>query len=249
MYKKLKKSIKKILLYLLNLNKVFFVAGQKLIGLTGRITWPRKIYGQRAEDYFVEKILSGCKNKCYMDIGSYHPIVYSNTYRLYKNGWHGINVDMSPKTINIFKRFRKKDINICAALGTETSQNSVGYYLEEDGLSPLNTLDKDVAQDYIMRFGKSLTKHTISTYRLQDMFSAFSIDPKGIDFLNIDIEGLDSIILDQWPFELSKPAVICIEVQNDNINELLQTKINNTLVSNGYKMRYWVSPSVIFSLD
>ena len=57
------------------------------------------------KDYFKEK-----RNGFYIDVGCYHPIRLSNTKFLYDKGWWGINIDISKKSIDLFKIARKKDI-------------------------------------------------------------------------------------------------------------------------------------------
>ena len=49
------------------------------------------------------KILKFFKEKgFYVDIGCYHPIRYSNTYRMFKLGWKGMNIDLNPLSIEFF---------------------------------------------------------------------------------------------------------------------------------------------------
>jgi len=52
----------------------------------------------------------------YVDAGCFHPIHFSNTLLLLKRGWRGINIDMTPEKIEIFKILRPFDFNVCAAL-------------------------------------------------------------------------------------------------------------------------------------
>lgn len=246
MYKNIKKSIKDILLYILNYNEFFFVLGQKFIALAGHLTWPNEVYGQRAEDYFIYKLLAGNESLVYLDIGSYHPIRYSNTYKLYKNGASGFNVDMSHATLKIFNNFRKRDTNICAAINYEDNIQGVGYYLEGNGLSPLNTLDLKTAKEHSIKYSKTIKKEYVDILSLKTLFEKYNIEPSTINFLNIDIEGLDHVVLEQWPFNISKPKVICVELHMLNIKDILESKVHSVLDANGYTMAYWLSPSIIY---
>ena len=51
---------------------------------------------------FSKLILKKIKKGIYLDIGCYHPIKDSNTALLYKNGWKGINVDISKESIEMW---------------------------------------------------------------------------------------------------------------------------------------------------
>jgi len=49
------------------------------------------------QDMFVLSLLDGKRNGIYLEIGSGHPIVHSNTYLLEKEfGWKGISIDINP---------------------------------------------------------------------------------------------------------------------------------------------------------
>lgn len=77
-------------------------------------------FGQWAEDVLVRRLFPGKKTSgIYLDIGAYPPFKYSNTAYFWLKGWHGVNVDANPKTIALFNKIRKNDINLCAAVITE----------------------------------------------------------------------------------------------------------------------------------
>ncbi len=57
-------------------------------------------------------ILKSQKKGNYLDIGCYHPFKDSHTALLYKNGWHGINIDISRESIDLFKILRPNDLNL-----------------------------------------------------------------------------------------------------------------------------------------
>ena len=57
---------------------------------------------------------------------------------MYKLGWHGINIDLNPLTIELFNYFRTKDININAAI-SDNEENKTLYFIDE--LNTQNTLE------------------------------------------------------------------------------------------------------------
>ena len=63
----------------------------------------RRQYSQWGEDLEIIKFFSNKKTGTYLDIGCFHPFLLSNTYLLYKKGWTGINIDMNPTSIDLFK--------------------------------------------------------------------------------------------------------------------------------------------------
>ena len=46
----------------------------------------------------------------YVDVGANHPIIYSNTYHLYRLGWSGLAIDPLPTHKKRFLKTRPKDI-------------------------------------------------------------------------------------------------------------------------------------------
>ena len=76
-------------------------------------TFIRYGLGYEGDAWFANNYILPFKKKgFYIDIGCYHPLKYSQTYKLYKLGWSGINLDISKESIDLFKSFRSKDKNL-----------------------------------------------------------------------------------------------------------------------------------------
>ena len=52
----------------------------------------------------------------------------NNTFRLYKRGWTGINIDLDYNTIEMFNFFRKKDLNIQAAVSDKSEEKILIFF-------------------------------------------------------------------------------------------------------------------------
>lgn len=75
-------------------------------------------YGNSGEDVIVERIFNRKTHGFYVDVGCFHPVYASNTLKLYRKGWSGINIDADQFKIDVFNRHRKRDINICTAISS-----------------------------------------------------------------------------------------------------------------------------------
>lgn len=76
----------------------------------------RKIsYSGGGIDLIIEHYFRNKKKGVYIDVGAYHPVMGSNTFKLFNKGWSGINIDLDFHTIDIFNNFRPKDDNVIAA--------------------------------------------------------------------------------------------------------------------------------------
>ena len=78
----------------------------------GKAFIKRQSYSQWGEDSYIKEYFKDKKNGFYVDIGCFHPIMYSNTCLLYNKGWSGINIDLNQTSIDLFNIARKRDKNI-----------------------------------------------------------------------------------------------------------------------------------------
>ena len=95
---------------------------------------------QFGEDKKIIKLFDKNKKGTYVDVGCIHPTRQNNTYLMYKLGWGGVNIDLNPLTIELFKVARPNDINICAAV---SNSNGVKNLFFDHDLSSLNTISKN----------------------------------------------------------------------------------------------------------
>jgi|CXWL01.1.fsa_nt_gi FkbM family methyltransferase len=170
----------------------------------------RGIGSQFGEDAF---LLSRLPDKgTYVDIGCYHPHLYSNTYKLYRRGWKGVSVDPNPDMALLWRIFRPRDRFINAAVG---SGGDITYYRYRDGAyNGFRQLDRPI-KDQV---------------HIQTIPLAGLIPPQGIDFLNIDAEGMDMEILESHDWK-TKPTVIAVEGRTSD--ELLKQKGYRHLITLG----------------
>lgn len=201
-------------------------------------------FGQWAEDVLVRKQFHPLKKTgTYLDLGAYHPFSSSNTAFFWLKGWNGFNIDANEKSIAVFNKIRKKDNNICCALIPQTewdkgirfvSLNFVEGIDSKEGISASAKVI-DVSDD------STIKVHAKTINQLLDEFHICHID-----YMNIDIEGIDEHILAEFPFKKILPAVISVEDYSDEISTLISSKITLLLNSQGYKLIGRVGLTSIF---
>lgn len=103
-----------------------------------------KIYSQYGEEIFLKQKFADKVKGFYVDIGSFHPFRFSNTWWAYIRGWNGINIEPNMENYELFKIFRPRDINI--QCGISDVEGVMKYYQFEE--SALNSFDADCAQFY-----------------------------------------------------------------------------------------------------
>ena len=174
----------------------------------------RKTYAQRGEDLFIFNYMKKKKivNGTYVDLGAFHPIKYSNTCLLFNNGWSGLNIDLNQTAIDYFDIVRPKDNNICCAISNK--EEKIKVFINSI-FSPINTINKKHAKKFNFA-SKNELSYTVKAKKFN------SICKKKFDFLDIDIEGSDFMVLKSINLKYFKPKLICIEILD--INYLIKIK-------------------------
>ena len=106
----------------------------------------KESYSQFGEDIFLQKYFNK-NNGFFIDIGCHHPFRYNNTFKLYKLGWRGLNIDLSKISIDLFDMIRPEDTNICYAISNKIEK--IKYYVPNKNLiSPEITTDYNFTKKY-----------------------------------------------------------------------------------------------------
>lgn len=63
----------------------------------------RGSYSQSMQDIFVLTLLNGKTNGTYIEVGSFEPVMYNNTYLLTQFGWQGLSIDIDNKLQNAWE--------------------------------------------------------------------------------------------------------------------------------------------------
>jgi FkbM family methyltransferase len=166
-----------------------------------------KSYSQEGEDMILRRLFKKQKVGCYVDVGAHHPMRFSNTYFFYKRGWSGINIDAMPGSMKKFSKQRKRDLNIEAAISD--NEEYLDYYIFNN--PALNSFSKNMSCERFNAKHKIIDIKKIKTQKLANILDEYITNDKEIDFLNIDVEGLDYNVLISNDWQKVRPKVILIE--------------------------------------
>jgi FkbM family methyltransferase len=169
-----------------------------------------KSYAHQGEDVVIEGMLKWVKNGTYVDVGAYHPVLYSNTYAFYNKGWSGIvidpNIDMKP----LYTLMRPRDTFVHTAVGPVPEEKP--YYMFDDGA--YNSFDEGRAKSWKATRGLDIKEvRTISFKPLSQILREQNITH--IDFLNVDVEGLDLEVLKTHDWSIPT-RVVAVEDETFN---------------------------------
>ena len=204
-----------------------------------------KSYSQEGEDMILRRLFEKQELGFYVDVGAHHPKRFSNTYFFYKNGWRGINIDAMPGSMVAFHKFRPRDINIEKPI-SDKKQILTYYAFNEPALNGFSKELSEKRDDlavtgYFIKFTRD-----IETTTLEDILDSNLPQNQIIDFLSIDVEGLDFMVLKSNNFEKYKPRVILVEILESSLSQIYNSEIARYLKLYNYSIYAKSINTVIF---
>jgi FkbM family methyltransferase len=193
-------------------------------------------YGQFGEDLFLTHLLGYADQGVFVDIGCFHPIVYSNTYVFYQRGWRGLAIDPNPQLKGAWDRYRPGDtfLNLAIAKSpgkiaflAHNQHPTMSMVLDESQVAGFDTANYKVTSCPASPLSTILQEH---------------LRGKRIDLLNVDCEGRDIEVLETNDFERYRPIVIAVE----DTDVLPESKTAKYLQSRGYECRAYIGLTKIF---
>lgn len=167
-------------------------------------------YAQSGEDlianYFFESI--GISNPSYIDIGSNQPIKGNNTYYFYLKGSKGICIEPDVTIIPTLKNKRPNDIILNIGISVEDVKDADFFYFDGH-YNAWNTFSKTDAD--IKKKESGIYYHTtkVNLENIHNVINEHNFNH--VNYISIDVEGLDLEILKSINFEIIRPELICVE--------------------------------------
>jgi len=189
-------------------------------------------YSKEGEDIILNKIFGTQKYGFYIDVGAYHPKQYSNTYSFYLRGWRGINIDAMPGSMDLFKKNRRRDINLEIPVLKEKAPLKYYQFNEPalNGFSYKLSNQRDDINEY-----KIINVIELEGVPLGDILDKYlPEDEKDIDFMSIDVEGFDLEVLQSNDWDRFRPKVLLVELINSTLSNITENSIYKYLLEQRY---------------
>lgn len=217
----------------------------------------QKSYSQLGEDLVIMNHLEWLgkdpKSKgFYVDIGAYHPLAASNTYKLYRKGSSGIAVDVGSLKKFLFNLIRRRDKFINAAVVPDNFQEKFVLFNMDGYGSLVDSVIGYGAGETIAQFGPGTKKvKALPISELLELsFSTKQAKNTSWSILNIDIEGMDEDVVKSINFEKYPFDIICVEVFPrdgwNKVKEYLNSDVNFTMEAAGYSLQSICGPTLIY---
>jgi len=196
--------------------------------------YKKKSFSQTGEDIIVKFIFDniGFNKPSYLDIGAHHPYYLSNTALFYELGSRGINIEPDPVLFENFIKYRPDDINLNIGISDKIGMQD--FYIMN--APTLNTFSKEEADRAGLEGDYKIAKILkIKTELLQNIITQYAND-KFPQFLNIDAEGIDELIINSIDFHSNYPIVICIETISfsNSGRGIKNLELINKIINAGY---------------
>lgn len=185
-------------------------------------------FSQYSQDLFVLSILNHKKNGYFIDFGATDGIFLSNSYLLERDyGWSGILAEPAKCWHNSLFLNRKSHIDTRCVW---TESNQLINFIEAD-VAELSTISDFTSND-IHGSTRALNSnsYSVKTVSLNDLLYFYNA-PSEIDYLSIDTEGSEFLILEHFNFNKYKIKIITVEHNWTSNREL----IHKLLTGHNYK--------------
>lgn len=181
----------------------------------------------------------GKRKGVYIDIGSGHPIWYSNTYYFYRRGWSGLLIDPIRRNIKYSRYLRPRDTTILGAVSVKEA-NATFYEFKSYEYS---TLDEFLYKKRLAAGLELKSSYQVKIINFDAIIKLVEIN--SLMVLSIDTEGHELQILKSINFETFTPSIILVE-------EIMSPKeknseVYNLLTEKGYELHAFTGYTAIYN--
>lgn len=193
----------------------------------------------------------------YIDIGAFHPIKISNTFKFYQSGSSGFAIDIGAEKESLWRRFRPRDQFLNKALVPNSYEgDSIRFSMSGSyGECTDHVVGSGIIQD---PSSITICVDVIKPAELQKLVLDSSVWKNAAwKFINIDIEGLDYEVASGLDLEILAPDVVVIEEfkpkdvkTQDKISWYLdESQTVRMLRDRGFSLMSIVGPTLIFVVE
>ncbi len=202
-------------------------------------------YSQYGEDSIISlmKDLYGLKKLSYMDIGAHHPFKLNNTQVLYENGERGVNIEPDPIQYNLFKKYRKHDINL--NMGVHEKPGILTFYQFDH--PEFNTFSAQAAAEISRKGIKKVAELTVPVDTFNNIVEKH-LGGVAPDFVSLDAEGVDEVIIASIDYNRFAPKIICVETYAYGVGVRNQLLIEE-IIKKGYRVHADTFVNTLFIHD
>jgi FkbM family methyltransferase len=169
-------------------------------------------YAQNREDIIMDGFFDGKQSGVYVDVGANHPVADSVTKFFYLKGWTGVHIEPNPKLARLIRIDRPKDHVIEKGIALKTEERTFRIY-DNTGLSTFSNEIMAESGNVYDSFKDHYQDVVTNVDTLKNVLDSIpNLSP--IDFMKIDVEGLELEVIKSNDWKVYHPELICIEANH-----------------------------------
>ncbi len=189
---------------------------------------------------FKDKLKSG-EAGCYVDVGALHPYDASNSMLFYMYGWRGLCVDANPQTKGWFQEFRPEDRFVHAAVAKSPGTLKWSKHKGNTGMSKMFRSEQEIPEGFTEPI-------EVPALRLETILDT-NIEPgTHIDFMSVDVEGMDLEVLQSSNWSKYRPRIVCVEDHSSDVEAAADSEMARFMKDQGYRIAGMIPPNIFFRL-
>jgi hypothetical protein len=197
-------------------------------------------YAQVSQDIIVSRLFGEKTHGYFIDLASNDAVDISNTYSLEKKlNWTGLC--MEPNPVYWFD-LAHRDCQVVGAVVGEIRNEAVLFQKTDVGY--LGGIVGEEFDNHDENGGEM--RYTVSLYEILNRFNA----PKVIDYLSLDVEGAESLIMKHFPFHTYSFNVMTVERPKEDLKTLFEGfGYEYVGTVGGFGETIWVRSAIKYSLN
>lgn len=199
-------------------------------------------FSQYRQDELVSRLLHNKRNGYFIDLAANDPIRISNTYALESSfDWNGLCIEPNPVYWTGLS-YRKCHV-VAAIVGNRTMEEI--FFRYPRAKAPQGGILGEAFDNKSDKFNEGHPRFTVS---LLDIFEKFQV-PAVIDYISLDIEGAEDLVMSSFPFERHKFNLMSVERPGPDLTNLLELNGYGLVKSIKNVDTLWAHHSVLRELD
>lgn len=195
-------------------------------------------YAQNAEDVVLARAFGDRNDGFFVDVGANDPTHDSVTRHFYERGWNGVNIEPLVRCFDALQEARPRDVNLNVGVGQ--SPGRLKFYLVPEARA-MSTFSARHAE-LVREMGYRTVQTHVDVRTLDDVFAEHVRD-RTVDFLKVDVEGLEDEVLGTFDWARWRPRVVLVESWPE------VSAWEERLLGLGYQRTLWDGINLFFVRD
>jgi FkbM family methyltransferase len=141
-----------------------------------------------------------------------------------------VNIDANPRLIDRFKKVRRRDVALCAAISDQ--EGEMIFHEFEDEL--VSTVSEETLPEWEGKW-KKRGERVVKTRTLGSVLSENLAPGEEIGLLSVDVEGHDLNVLRSVDLDVFRPKLIVVEMHHVQLHHLQEHPVTCYLEDQGFR--------------